>query len=312
MPFAFRYITPFPRFECTFGAPGRVRAIVTPRARPDGDRSAAAPVCKLAETPPPGHRFVPSARRFTEEFFGNKDCRGEYGPKVRVVFSELRKTRFRDVWEPAKSQFDGTGSFGNGAAMRVAPVALFYRLDETKAIKVAQDQAKLTHAHRWGYNGAVLICLAIQLALTLDPRESLDVEEFLEVLTKKMEKVEEDRFYCDKLQTIKEMLLNPRRDFAPEEVADRLGNEITADRSVPAALYCFLRGGKPLKSYPTSNGFLRSLYFAISLGGDTDTIGTMTSSIAGAYYGIFRIPTSMQKYCQGERHATHLASSLVV
>ncbi|XP_040357549.1 ADP-ribose glycohydrolase ARH3 isoform X3 [Ixodes scapularis] len=270
----------------------------------------------LAESLIKNNGFNPRhvAESFTEEFFGNEDCRGEYGPKVRVVFSQLRKTRFRDVWEPAKSQFDGTGSYGNGAAMRVAPVALFYRLDEPKAIKVAQDQAKLTHAHRWGYNGAVLICLAIQLALTLDPRESLDVEEFLEVLTKKMEKVEEDRFYCDKLQTIKEMLLNPHRDFTPEEVADRLGNEITADRSVPAALYCFLRGGKPLKSYPvslTSNGFLRSLYFAISLGGDTDTIGTMTGSIAGAYYGIFRIPRSMQKYCQGERHATHLASSLV-
>ncbi|KAG0443317.1 hypothetical protein HPB47_015048 [Ixodes persulcatus] len=47
----------------TFRAPGRIRASVTPRARPDGDRSAAAPVCKLAEPPPPGHRFVPPAIR---------------------------------------------------------------------------------------------------------------------------------------------------------------------------------------------------------------------------------------------------------
>lgn len=253
------------------------------------------------------------AESFVEEFFENKDCRGEYGPKVRTVFYELKKKRFMDVWSPARAQFNGTGSFGNGAAMRVAPVALFYRSDEATAIKVARDQSKLTHTHSLGYNGAVLICLAIQLALTLDPREALDVEDFLNVLTKKMEKVEnaKERFYCGKLETIKEMLLEPRKDFSPEEVADMLGNEITADRSVPAALYSFLRGAKPLKSYTTSNGFLRSLYFAISLGGDTDTIGTMTGSIAGAYYGIFRIPMPMQKYCQAERHATRLASKML-
>ncbi|KAG0411334.1 hypothetical protein HPB47_011544 [Ixodes persulcatus] len=77
MAFAFRYITPFPRFERTFGAPGRVRAMVAKRARPVGDRSAAAPVCKLAKTPPPGHRFVPSARRLLP-FHGGDDPEDAY------------------------------------------------------------------------------------------------------------------------------------------------------------------------------------------------------------------------------------------
>ncbi|CAN7939178.1 unnamed protein product, partial [Ixodes hexagonus] len=272
----------------------------------------------LAESLIANEGFSPRhvAESFTEEYFGNKDCRGEYGPKVRDVFAQLRKTHFKDVWAPARAQFDGTGSFGNGAAMRVAPVALFYRLDEATAIKVAQDQAKLTHAHRWGYNGAVLICLAIQLALTLDPRETLDVKEFLKALTKKMEKVEtgKERGEVDQEMTVKKKVKETERNIWEAVVRNRRATPEEATRSASSNLYVSYRnrGSENLPNVPTSNGFVRSLYFAISLGGDTDTIGTMTGSIAGAYYGIFRIPTSMQKYCQAERHATHLASRLLV
>lgn len=254
------------------------------------------------------------AQRFTEEFYGNKDVKGEYGPKVRNVFAALAKTRYEDVWTPAKEQFDGTGSFGNGAAMRVAPVSLYYYEDEDKAIQVAQKQSKLTHAHPLGYNGAALICLAVQLALSLDPSKQLDVEGFLDTLKLKMEKIEHkgDCFYSKQLEIMKEMLLNTYEDAPPERVAAVLGNEITADRSVPAALYAFLRSARPLTGYKTSNGFVRALFFAISMGGDTDTIATMTGSIAGAYYGIFRVPTTMQGYCQAEEHATCLGNRLLM
>lgn len=252
------------------------------------------------------------ARRFTSEYYQNKDNRGEYGPKVRTVFATLSKTNFKDVWGPAKEQFNGTGSFGNGAPMRVAPVALFYYGDEETAVKVAQEQSKLTHAHPLGYNGAALVCLAIQLALSLDPREKLDVGRFLDTLKSKMNRIEsgEHRFYGEKLEVMRKMLLDRYEDASPERVASELGNEITADRSVPAALYAFLRSARPLKNYKTSNGFTRALFFAIAMGGDTDTIGTMTGSIAGAYYGIFRVPLAMQGYCQAEQIATNLGSRL--
>lgn len=41
------------------------------------------------------------------------------------VFEALRESNFEDVFLPAKLQFNGTGSYGNGAAMRIAPIALF-------------------------------------------------------------------------------------------------------------------------------------------------------------------------------------------
>ena len=43
---------------------------------------------------------------------------------------------------------------------------------------------------------------------------------------------------------------------------------------------------------------LRTLFFAISVGGDTDTIASMAGSIAGAYYGVDLIPDALQKRCE--------------
>ncbi|XP_035204839.1 ADP-ribose glycohydrolase ARH3-like [Stegodyphus dumicola] len=63
------------------------------------------------------------AKRFVTEFY-NQPKRG-YGMNVVNVFRALKETHFEDVFLPATSQFNGSGSYGNGAAMRIAPIALF-------------------------------------------------------------------------------------------------------------------------------------------------------------------------------------------
>ena len=65
------------------------------------------------------------AKAFVEEFFRGPD-RG-YGSAVGRVFERLRDEDPEDVTSPARSQFDGQGSYGNGAAMRISPLALFSR-----------------------------------------------------------------------------------------------------------------------------------------------------------------------------------------
>ena len=62
--------------------------------------------------------------------------------------------------------FLGTGSYGNGGAMRVHPVSLFnYHQNLENLTDMARDSAKITHAHMDGYNGAVLQAYAVYLAL---------------------------------------------------------------------------------------------------------------------------------------------------
>lgn len=68
--------------------------------------------------------FINCMFRFTDDYFNQKINRG-YGTHVRTVFSKLKESNYEDVFKPAKEQFNGSGSFGNGGAMRMAPIALF-------------------------------------------------------------------------------------------------------------------------------------------------------------------------------------------
>lgn len=57
--------------------------------------------------------------------------------------------------------------------------------------------------------------------------------------------------------------------------------------------------------------FRRTIQYAISLGGDTDTIASMAGAIAGAYYGIDVINESLQKHCEFVEETITLASQIV-
>lgn len=43
-----------------------------------------------------------------------------------TVFRKFLSPKCRDVFEPARAQFNGKGSYGNGGAMRVAGISLAY------------------------------------------------------------------------------------------------------------------------------------------------------------------------------------------
>lgn len=61
--------------------------------------------------------------RFTEEYF-EQPHRG-YGGSVCEVFPKLREQRYASPFGPASEQFGGSGSYGNGGAMRISPASLF-------------------------------------------------------------------------------------------------------------------------------------------------------------------------------------------
>nr|CAD7587081.1 unnamed protein product [Timema genevievae] len=97
---------------------------------------------------------IGSCNRFVKEYFGDKN-RG-YGQQIVEVFHKLRVQKFKDPYGPAKEQFEGTGSYGNGAAMRTAPIALFCHKNYEELLDTARKCAELTHTHKQGYNGAIL------------------------------------------------------------------------------------------------------------------------------------------------------------
>nr|XP_054766374.1 ADP-ribosylhydrolase ARH3-like [Lytechinus pictus] len=253
------------------------------------------------------------AKKFGTEY--TKEPQRGYGGNVISVLKAFNKD-LDDPFEPARMQFNGSGSYGNGGAMRVAPVALCPEVNFEKMIEVAKQTALLTHSNYLGYSGAILQCCAIHLALHSDPT-TFDTDAFIDRLLEVMEKQDapdspaakvsrtsdnsttagsQGIEYCRRLRLLKPLL---EEDANIKKVAAELGNEISAHKSVPAAIYSFLRCRTPVEGIDNTNALERTILYAISLDGDTDTIASMAGAIAGAFYGIEPISADWMNVCEG-------------
>lgn len=94
------------------------------------------------------------ARSFAERY----DPSRGYGPAMHRL---LRRIAGGEGWqEAATSLFAGQGSYGNGAAMRVAPLGAFFADDLDRVVLEATRSAEVTHAHPEGVAGAVAVAVA--------------------------------------------------------------------------------------------------------------------------------------------------------
>ncbi len=112
------------------------------------------------------HMAALFATRFMEE-----PWRG-YGAGPPRVFAALR---LGASWnEASRSLFSGSGSFGNGAAMRVAPSALLGFRDVAALVSLAERTAIITHAHPLGIEGAMVQACSVAFALRTDSANAID------------------------------------------------------------------------------------------------------------------------------------------
>lgn len=100
-----------------------------------------------------------------ESFATHHDFDRGYGPAVNRM---LRLVREGADWrELAAALFNGQGSWGNGAAMRIAPLGAWYAGDAEQATHQAEISAYTTHQHREAVAGAMAVAAAA--ALVADP-----------------------------------------------------------------------------------------------------------------------------------------------
>jgi ADP-ribosylglycohydrolase len=146
------------------------------------------------------------------------------------------------------------GSYGNGSAMRVSPVAYaFDTLEEV--LQTAKKTSEFTHNHPEAVKGAQAIASSVFLAY--HGKDKLEIKKFIE-----------NTFGYD---------LNFKLDSIRKEYVF----DVSAKGSVPQAIVSFLE----------SSDFEDSIRNAISIGGDSDTIASMSGAIAEAYYK--KIPSSI-------------------
>ncbi|MGE3851296.1 MAG: ADP-ribosylglycohydrolase family protein [Planctomycetota bacterium] len=100
--------------------------------------------------------------QLARSFAGHYHPSRGYGGGMRSL---LERLRIGQPWQEASAaQFDGLGSFGNGGAMRVAPLGAWYADDVDAAAAEAARSAAVTHAHPEGVAGAVAVAVAAALA----------------------------------------------------------------------------------------------------------------------------------------------------
>ncbi|MFH9424788.1 ADP-ribosylglycohydrolase family protein [Streptomyces sp. NPDC017529] len=109
-------------------------------------------------------------------FADHHDFDRGYGPAVNRM---LRLIREGGDWrELASALFNGQGSWGNGAAMRIAPLGAWYGDDPEQATHQAEISAYTTHQHREAVVGAMAVAAAAALAAapgrTAGPEALLD------------------------------------------------------------------------------------------------------------------------------------------
>ena len=139
-------------------------------------------------------------------------------------------------------------SWGNGSAMRVSPVGwAFETLEET--LEAAKKSAEVTHDHPEGIKGAQATAACIYWARKGKTKQQ--IKENVEAL-----------FGYDLSRTCDE--IRPTYEFEP-----------SCQKTVPESIIAFLE----------STDFESAIRLAVSLGGDADTMGSITGGIAEAFYG---------------------------
>jgi ADP-ribosylglycohydrolase len=97
-----------------------------------------------------------------QSFAEHHDFDRGYGPAVNRL---LRLIREGGDWrELSAALFNGQGSWGNGAAMRIAPLGAWYADDPEQATHQAEISAYPTHQHREAVVGAMAVAAAAALA----------------------------------------------------------------------------------------------------------------------------------------------------
>lgn len=220
-----------------------------------------------------------SLKKFNEQHYLNQmhfnyePARG-YGKGMKRVFQHLDSG---GEWTSARFTSWEKGSKGNGAAVRIAPLACYYHhMPISIFFSWIEQSAQITHAAEEALMATKIQAYTIKKLLTVEFKQ-LDRQSLIENIMQ-LDFVQKSNFF-DKLSFVKYHYNPPILD--KKVVIEKLGAGVLAEESQITALYCFL-------CYPDS--FTEAISFAAKLGGDTDSICAMVGALSGAYLGKNNIP----------------------
>jgi poly(ADP-ribose) glycohydrolase ARH3 len=213
-----------------------------------------------------------------------------YGQGARQIINAIGAG---DDWERVAAEvFQGKGSLGNGAAMRVAPLGLYFAPDLDVVARQAALSASPTHCHEIGVDGARLMAVAAALA-AMSNGQPFQRDMFLHELLS-VAQTEECQWQ-----------IGHAMKLGPLDSLGSFGNSLEAHRSVMTSIMCFANA---------PDSYCEAVSRAIGQGNDVDTLAAMAGALSGARLGISAIPPrlieSLEDGEQGKTFLLELAGRL--
>ena len=204
------------------------------------------------------------------------------GPSTRKALEIFASTRTVDEKALRSNATDG-------AAMRIAPVGIFYHGDCEKAYEAAILASKTTHTSSVAISSAVCVACSVAAAMENDASVESVVESAL-YWSEKASKLGLTGLGYAPIHSRTKLALDLTKGAdgmkALRIIHDYIGHSLMSNEAVPAAITLFkLSEGDPLKA----------VAMATNLGGDSDTVAAMTGAMSGAFKGIDAIPASLTK-----------------
>ncbi len=164
-------------------------------------------------------------------------------------------------------------SKGCGAVMRVAPIGLMFRKRE--AFDIAVQCAALTHGHPSGYLAAGALAYLIASII-----EGEELETAVKGTLLKLEEYDDHQQCSEKITMALEM---SQKGFTNYRAISKIGEGWVGEEAIAIGIYCALK---------YKNSIKKALIAAVNHDGDSDSTGSITGNILGAYNGVANIPSA--------------------
>ena len=215
------------------------------------------------------------------------------GPGYGCLIS-IKKLKYGIPWKEAASN-----SGGNGTAMRISPIGLFYINEPEELKKVAYQSSLITHSHPAAAASAIVVACAISYLASKNPEEGFSIDEFFNTIIDSIANSHEPIWneFISILKKVKENVGTPtnsglikfsqigvKSPFFIEEYFGKAFVHPYAISTVACAIFIFIN---------KLNSFEECIYELAGAGGDSDTVGAIGGSLAGAYFGMKNIPIEL-------------------
>lgn len=232
------------------------------------------------------------------------------GPGYGCI-SSIRKLKYGVPWKEAASN-----SGGNGTVMRISPIGLFYSQDLKGLKTTAIKSSIITHSHPAASAGAVVIARAIAYLIDKNPETGCSKDKLFEVMISSISGSQEDIWeeFIKILYKLKDNLDIPIEAGlikfsqagvkSPYFIEEYLGQAFVhpyAISTVICSLFIFLN---------RLSSFEDCIFELATAGGDSDTVGAIGGSLAGAYFGMKNIPNDLIKLVKNHKKILRLSEEL--